>query len=544
MQLQSFLRACFALAVLGAAGAALPQMADATRRVAPLPEVQLRALAAQAVNPQALLVTVPDVTRLDEASARERLARVRLAASRNEQASDRVAPGTVLAQEPRADTKVKPGTAVRLTVAAAPSTVWLPSFVGQPEDVARRSLQDLGGSDNAARLRVLSESQASSAPARDVVRQIPANRNVSRGSTVMLYVSDGSLVIVPPVQGLDERAARDRLRAAGLGAHRKEAVTADQPAGEVFLQEPRAKTEVRRGSDVMLTIAVALPPPLVWVPSYVGKQEEEALAALRRLGAEGAAPALQVRSVERQSIAPAGRVLAQQPEKQNVRRGTRVTLHVSDGSLVKVPEVRQLTEAEAASRLARGGLRARAESEISAQHVPGRVFAQIPPPNEQVARDSQVTITVAAAVSAAQPTPGGSGPGGAGGTGPAPGSGPGPGDTVVTPEVPPATNPPPVRAWYEAPWALLLAGVAAGMLGTGIVRALRRPRGPGRETVDPRVAAPPPKVRAEWRGPAARPALSAPQGGPVRLSVTVSALRASQAPQAFVQRREEETSHA
>lgn len=543
MQLQSFLRACFALAVLGAAEAALAQAVDTMRRVAPSPEVQLRALAAQAVNPQALLVTVPDVTRIDEASARERLARVRLGASRSEQMSDKVAPGTVLAQEPRAETKVKPGTAVRLTVATVPSTVWLPSFVGQPEDVARRSLQDLGGSDNAARLRVLSESQASSAPARSVVRQVPAHRNVPRGSTVTLHVSDGSLVFVPPVQGLDERAARERLRAAGLGANRKEAVTDDRPAGEVFLQEPSAKTEVRRGSEVMLTIAVALPPPLVWVPSYVGKQEEEAVSALRRLGVEGT-PALQVRSLERQSVAPAGRVLAQQPEKQNVRRGTLVTLHVSDGSLVKVPEVRQFTEAEAVSRLARGGLRARAESEISAQHLPGRVFAQSPPPNEQVARDSQVTVTVAAAVSAAQPTSGSGGPGGTGGTGPAPGSGPGPGETLVTSEVPPATDPPPVRAWYEAPWALLLAGVATGMLGMGIVRALRRPRPAAREPVEPRVDTPPPKVHAEWRGPAGRPALSAPQGEPVRLSVTVSALRASQAPQAFVQRREEEMSHA
>lgn len=541
MQLQSFLRAFCALAMLGTADAALSQAADTTRRVAPSPEVPFRALAAQAVNPQALLVTVPDVTRMDEASARERLARVRLGASRDERTSDRVAPGTVLAQEPRADTKVKPGTAVRLTVAAAPSTVWLPSFVGQPDDVARRSLQDLGGSGGPARLRVLSELQASSAPARNVVRQVPANRNVPHGSTVTLYVSDGSLVIVPPVQGLDERAARERLRAAGLGASRKEAVTADQPAGQVFLQEPPAKTEVRRGSDVMLTIAAALPAPLVWVPSYVGKQEEEALPALRRLGAEGTTPALQVRSVQRQSVAPAGRVLAQQPEKQNVRRGTLVTLHVSDGSLVKVPEVRQFTEAEATSRLARGGLRARAVSEISAQHLPGRVFAQEPPPNEQVARDSQVTITVAAAVPAPQPAPGG---GGTGGTGPTPGSGPGPGGTVTASGAPPLADPPPVRAWYEAPWALLLAGVAAGMLGMRVVRALRRPRASGQEAIEPRVDAPPPTVRAEWRGPAARPALSAPQGEPVRLSVTVSALRASQAPQAFLQRREEETSHA
>lgn len=544
MQFQSFLRAFFALAVLGAADAALAQAADTTRRVAPAPEVQLRALAAQALNPQALLVAVPDVTRLDEASARERLARVRLGASRNEQTSDRVAPGTVLAQDPRADTRVKPGTAVRLTIATAPSTVWLPSFVGQPEDVARRSLQDLGGSDNPARLRVLGEIQASSAPARSVVRQFPANRNVPRGSTVTLHVSDGSLVIVPSVQGLDERTARERLRAAGLGSDRQEAVTADRPAGEVFLQEPAAKTEVRRGTGVMLTIAVALPPALIWVPSYVGRQEEEALSALRRLGAEGTTPALQVRSVERQSVAPAGRVLAQQPEKQNVRRGTLVTLQVSDGSLVKVPEVRQFTQAEAVSRLARGGLRATTETEISAQHVPGRVFAQTPPPNEQVARDSQVTITVAAAVPAPQPTPDGAGPGGTGGAGPTSGSGPGPSGTVTTPDAPPAADLPPVRAWYEAPWALLLTGIVAGMLGMGIVRALRRARPPARKPVEPRVEAPMPKVHAEWRGPAARPALSAPQGEPVRLSVTVSALRASEAPHAFVQRREEETSHA
>lgn len=543
MQIQSFLRAVVALAVLGAADAPLAQAPDDTRRVAPSPEVRLRALAAQAVNPQALLVTVPDVTRLDEASARERLARVRLGATRDERASDRVAPGTVLAQEPQADTKVKPGTAVHLTVATAPSTVWLPSFVGQPEELARRSLRDLGGPDNAAGLRVLAQTEASSAPARNVVRQVPANRNVPRGSAVTLHVSDGSLVLVPSVQGLDERSARDRLGAAGLGAHRKDAVS-DQPAGEVLLQEPSARAEVRRGSDVMLTVAIALPPPLVWVPSYVGKQEKEALAGLRTLGGDGTGPALQVRSVEQRSVEPAGRVLAQQPERQNVRRGTLVTLQVSDGSLVKVPDVRQLTEAAAIELLARRGLRPVGETEVSAQHTPGRVFAQAPPPNEQVARDSPVTITVAQAVPPPQQAAGGGG-GGGGGTGPTPGSGPGPVATVNTSEIStPGQAGITVETWYDTPWAWLLAGASAAVVGMTMLRSLRRWRSRGGKPSGSPVEAPPPKVHAEWRGPAARPALSAPEGEPLRLAVRVSALRASQVPQVIVSRRQEEMSHA
>lgn len=480
MQIQSFLRACAALALLAAAGIAVAQAVDTTRRTPPSPELRLRALAAQAVNPRP--PTQPTV-----------------------------------------------------------SNVWLPSFVGQPEEVARRSLQALGGTDSPARLRVLTETQASTAPARTVVRQVPVNRDVPRGSTVTLHVSDGSLVRVPSVQGLDERTARERLHAAGLGANRKEAVT-DQPAGEVFLQEPAAKTEVRRGSDVMLTIAVPLPPRLVWVPSQVGKQEKEALSALRELGDDGTSPALQVRAVQRRSVAPAGRVLAQQPANQNVRRGTLVTLDVSDGSLVKVPEVRRFTQAEAVDRLGRGGLRAVAETEVSAQHPPGRVFAQSPPPNEQVDRDSPVTITVAAAVPPPQPAPGGGG-GGTGGTGPAPGSGPTPDLTVKTGDVVPAV-PSTVRAWYDAPWAWLLAGATAAMLGMGLLRAVRRPKAAAREPVEPRGDAPAPEVHAEWRGPAARPALSCAEGEPMRFSIRVSPLHASQVPQAIVQRREEEMNHA
>lgn len=349
-------------------------------------------------------------------------------------------------------------------------------------------------------------------------------------------------VKVPDVLRMDEALARERIAGSGLRTFRGERPSDAVPAGAVLTQDPQPGVEVQRGTPVY--IMVATPIPMVWVPGFVGQQEDAALAGLR--GIDDTGTAVKVHTVVQHSSAPARRVLKQQPMNARVPRGTLVTLHVSDASLVRVPEVRRAEEAEAVDRLRKAGLRAMPEPQPTDQHPVGSVFEQSPPAGREVRRDSQVTITVAAAIPppavppgpvATGPTPPGPGtpPATASPTSPPPGAG-----TTVGP-VPP--TPPSGPGWFarfaaDPPWEWLFAAVALAALG--LARSLGR-RPPKTELPPPPAK---PTVHVQWCGPAERATLSAPEGGPERLSLRVSAVRASERPLAVLPQAQEEVSHA
>jgi beta-lactam-binding protein with PASTA domain len=128
-------------------------------------------------------------------------------------------------------------------------------------------------------------------------------------------------VAVPRVVGLRWQAAERRLRAVGLRVSIS-TVHVDRPKGTVVAQRPRARSIVRRGALVRLSVAV---PVAVTVPDLVGLSSDEAAARLRALG-------LTPQVVSVHSLEVAGTVVAQEPAAGvRVARGTRVTISVSGG---------------------------------------------------------------------------------------------------------------------------------------------------------------------------------------------------------------------
>ncbi|MCC4119084.1 PASTA domain-containing protein, partial [Aromatoleum toluclasticum] len=92
----------------------------------------------------------------------------------------------------------------------APPRVRVPSFIGQDQREARRVLQET------YRMRVTTDTQASSRPRGEVLDQKPRDPEGPRGSTVQLTVSDGSLVAVPAVRRMPATRALEVLKAIGL----------------------------------------------------------------------------------------------------------------------------------------------------------------------------------------------------------------------------------------------------------------------------------------------------------------------------------------
>lgn len=127
--------------------------------------------------------------------------------------------------------------------------VAIPNIVGMTIDAAKAALagagfemQDGGPVD-------------SSAPAGTVVSTNPTG-SASRGSTITVNTSNGTLVKVPSVVGLKASDAAAQLIAAGLTPT---GIPANNQQGLVSAQNPAGDSEVPRGTAVALTVGASIP---------------------------------------------------------------------------------------------------------------------------------------------------------------------------------------------------------------------------------------------------------------------------------------------
>ena len=254
--------------------------------------------------------------------------------------------------------------------------------------------------------------QRSSRPAGTIIRQVP---KVEHGSCVVnLWVSDGSMVKVPNVAGRSEGDAQKLLYGNGLKMTSSTEVSRSTAAGHVISQLPGPDSEVSRGSSVRVMIAVAPPPvkkpdvvlvpPPIFVPEkpkvapcaalqdFTNQPSEQLVAAVK----SGKLRATRiVETLQAHSSSPAGTVV-----KQVAKDGggyCAVTLVVSDGSLVKVPDVQRRSQADAENLLRAEDLQIAPTKEETAKFKAGYVLSQKPEPGREVPRGTSVQVNVAVA---------------------------------------------------------------------------------------------------------------------------------------------------
>jgi beta-lactam-binding protein with PASTA domain len=133
-------------------------------------------------------VTVPNVVGSSQAAATTALTDAGLVVgSVTQQASNTVAPGNVISQDPVGGASVSAGSAVDLVVSSGPASVVVPDVVGASQQAATTTLNNAG-------LLVGGVTQQSSnlVPDGDVISQNPvAGTSVAPGSAVSLVVSTG-----------------------------------------------------------------------------------------------------------------------------------------------------------------------------------------------------------------------------------------------------------------------------------------------------------------------------------------------------------------
>jgi len=299
-------------------------------------------------------VTVPDLIGLTTPQATEQLEEAGLTVGRVlEQENANVAPGVVLAQDPRVDRSVPRGSPVTLTVARESRETQVPDLTGLTPEEAREIL-------TANRL-VLEEvvTYDPIVPDGEILGQLPLGDSyVPAGSTVAVLVVKGSPTVpvpMPRVMGLSANDAETVLVDAGFTPL---VYFGSAPFGridEVVIQTPSTGTLIMPGSPVQYLVSRGSSTTDVAVPNVVGMRVESATIEIENAGFEV------VTYLYVDSETPQGVVVAQMPIARDalIKAGESVGLLISNGSdnRATVPDVLGMTQLEAYDELRTQGFR-------------------------------------------------------------------------------------------------------------------------------------------------------------------------------------------
>jgi len=217
----------------------------------------------------------------------------------------------------------------------------------------------------------------------------PAGTMVAAGSTVTLVISLGPSVLVPDTVGRTQAEAESLIAGSGLavGTITKQYSNV-VPFGTVISQNPSAGTEVSPGTSTSLVVSLG---PSVLVPDTVGRTQAEAESLITGAG-------LVVGTITHQynNSVPLGIVISQNPPVGTmVASGSTVTLVVSLGPSVQVPDVVGRTQAEVESLITGVGLVVGTITKQYSNVAPfGTVISQNPSAGTQVLPGTSVNLII------------------------------------------------------------------------------------------------------------------------------------------------------
>ncbi|MFJ6454167.1 Stk1 family PASTA domain-containing Ser/Thr kinase [Paenarthrobacter sp. NPDC091669] len=224
--------------------------------------------------------TVPDVKNKTVAEAQQLLRTAGFQSEPRDVFDDDILAGLAVGTEPESGAEVRKFQPITLFVSKGAQLFPLPDLTGGTLDEAKTAL-------NAAEMALgnVTEAFDEKVPAGVVIAQDPAKgTEVRHGTPVALEVSKGPQPIpVPDVRGKAQDAAVKALQDAGLKAVIAPETVNDRsvPKGAVVSQTPANGTLIR-GEAVTLTVSKG--PKMVKVPSFIGKQADEAEKELKKLG--------------------------------------------------------------------------------------------------------------------------------------------------------------------------------------------------------------------------------------------------------------------
>ncbi|GAA1920290.1 Stk1 family PASTA domain-containing Ser/Thr kinase [Streptomyces sodiiphilus] len=212
-----------------------------------------------------------------EATLREEGLRVKI----EEEHSDTVDRGHVIATDPARGERIRRNGTVTLTVSQGPRMVEVPDLAGVPLEQAREQLSLAGLTP-----REVFREFHHTVEAGSVITTDPAPGTQRRpDSAVDLVVSRGEEIVVPDLTGVPEGTAVQRLTEAGFDVEvTPQRVHSAEPEGTVAGQSPEPGESAGAGDTV--TLSVSKGPEMIEVPDVRGMDEDAARRTLEEAGFE------------------------------------------------------------------------------------------------------------------------------------------------------------------------------------------------------------------------------------------------------------------
>ncbi|WP_062647470.1 Stk1 family PASTA domain-containing Ser/Thr kinase [Streptomyces maremycinicus] len=230
----------------------------------------------------------------------------------------------------------------------------------------------------------------SARPRRGVLALVAAVLLVLGVGAGVWYINSGQFTKVPAVLTQKEAEARTRLEAAGLEVgtvrHRHSDTV---KRGTVMATDPGPGARIRKHDSVTLTVSDG--PEIVKVPDVSGSRLDKAEKLLKTDGLE---PGLVTQEFSEDVIK--GFVISTDPEAGAERRaGTAVSIVVSKGAPVDIPDVTGDSVDDARAELEEAGLKVKiATEQVTSEFDKGRVATQSPEEGTEAAEGDTVTLTL------------------------------------------------------------------------------------------------------------------------------------------------------
>ncbi|WP_028475958.1 Stk1 family PASTA domain-containing Ser/Thr kinase [Nocardia sp. CNY236] len=279
---------------------------------------------------------------------------------------------------------------VLLGPGSGPDQVTLPDLSNTSSEQAQQALQQLGFA-----VAIQQKADSKVATGNVIATRPLGGSRIDEGSTVTVQVSTGpTQVQVPKLDGLSQQEATQKLNSIGLDIDPNVDLKPSslQDADKVIGTNPAAGARVDAGRAIKLIVGTG--PEKVRVPNVIGQSIDVAQPNI-----EGAGFEVQVQDVT--SSQPKGQVIGTKPAGGSTAdKGSVVTIQVSTGDRITMPELRGLTPAQAVEVLRQNGWTGSAgqlkRSTVFDPTNVGRIVAQQPPAGSSVAKNGDIGITIGA----------------------------------------------------------------------------------------------------------------------------------------------------
>ena len=163
---------------------------------------------------------------------------------------EKVGAGVVISMSPDPESKLEPGSTVKLVISTGPESFSMPNVIGENEDSAKSTLNSRGLSVS------VSYERSSGAEGTVLKQSVHAGEEVKRGQSITLTVNSGQeLISVENVVGQQESDARSILQGQGLKVSVSEAYSSSVAAGVVIRQSPNGGSSRAEGTTIYLTVS-------------------------------------------------------------------------------------------------------------------------------------------------------------------------------------------------------------------------------------------------------------------------------------------------